>query len=233
MRPRLGIGVRILRGTERHGRGCRRSKDCILKIETFQVTEFVENCYVVKDGQEAIIIDPGDVPDRLLRSLDGLKASTIVNTHGHCDHCGGNGVLIERTGAQLACHKGDVPLLRILPEQGEMFGAVFPPCPEPGRLLEEGDTVAVGGIAFRVLHTPGHSPGHIVLVGQGVAFVGDVLFAGSIGRTDLMGGNHAQLLDSIRSKLLSLPDETIVYPGHGPSTTIGEERRHNPFLVGL
>jgi len=112
-----------------------------------------------------------------------------------------------------------------------MFGVPFPPSPDPDQYLEEGDVITVGSVSLKVLHTPGHSPGHIVLASDGFVIVGDVLFAGSIGRTDLPGGSYAQLLNSIRTKLLTLPDDTIVYCGHGPETTIGRERATNPFLV--
>jgi len=157
----------------------------------------------------------------------------IVNTHCHCDHCGGNAPLLEKTGAELAIHREDLPLLRSMELQARMFGVDVEPSPDPNRFLNEGDRIEVGGASFRVVHAPGHSPGHIVLVGDGVVFCGDVLFQGSIGRTDLPGGDYHQLLASIRDKLLVLPDETVAYTGHGPSTTIGDERRTNPFLVDL
>ncbi|HDP33593.1 MAG TPA: MBL fold metallo-hydrolase, partial [Candidatus Hydrogenedentes bacterium] len=131
----------------------------------------------------------------------------------------------------LVCHQAELPLLQTLCEQGRMFGVPFSPSPEPDRFVEHGDTVNVGNAQFEVRHAPGHSPGHVVLVGDGVVIAGDVLFAGSIGRTDLPGGSMTQLLNSIRHQLLTLPDETVVYCGHGPATTIGEERVSNPFLV--
>ena len=204
-----------------------------MEIRTIQVTPFIVNCYVVKDGDEAIVIDPGDAPASVLRALTGCTVRTIVNTHCHCDHCGGNAELVEKTKAELAIHREDLPLLHAMEMQAQMFGVSVEPSPEPTRFLQEGDTVQVGASSLKVLHTPGHSPGHIVLVGDGVVFAGDVLFEGSIGRTDLPGGDYQQLLDSIRTKLLTLPDSTVVYPGHGPSTTIGAERRSNPFLAGL
>ena len=191
------------------------------------------NSYVVTDGGEAIVVDPGEASPTLLEALDGHGVKAIVNTHCHCDHCGGNAALVKNTGAPLLCHEGDLELLRNVETQGLMFGCPFPPSPDPDRFLTEGDTITVGGVALRVLHTPGHSPGHIVLAGDGFVICGDVLFAGSIGRTDLPGGDHATLLNSIRDKLLPLPDETVVYSGHGPTTTIGAERGANPFLVGL
>ena len=204
-----------------------------MEIRTIQVTPFIVNCYVVKDGGEAIVIDPGDAPASVLRALTGCTVRMIVNTHCHCDHCGGNAELVEQTKAELAIHREDLPLLHAMEMQAQMFGVSVEPSPEPTRFLQEGDVVQVGTSSLKVLHTPGHSPGHIVLVGDGVVFAGDVLFEGSIGRTDLPGGDYQQLLDSIRTKLLTLPDNTVVYPGHGPSTTIGAERRSNPFLAGL
>jgi glyoxylase-like metal-dependent hydrolase (beta-lactamase superfamily II) len=204
-----------------------------MEIRTFQVTPFVVNCFVVKDGNEVVIIDPGDAPASLFRYISGCTVRMIVNTHCHCDHCGGNAELIARTGAELAIHKEELPFLRAMEIQAQMFGTSVPPSPDPSRYLKEGDTVEVGNTSFKVVHAPGHSPGHIMLVGDGCVFSGDVLFQGSIGRTDLPGGDHHQLLESIRKKLLTLPDETVAYPGHGPFTTIGEERRTNPFLAGL
>ena len=204
-----------------------------MEIQTFQVTPFIVNCFVVKDAGEAVVIDPGDVPPSLLRALQGIKIRLIVNTHCHCDHCGGNAELMEKTGAPLAIHREELPLLRSMEIQAQMFGVSVAPSPEPDRFLQDGDTVEVGKIALRVALVPGHSPGHIMLAGDGCVFSGDVLFEGSIGRTDLPGGDYRQLMDSIRTKLLTLPDNTVVYPGHGPSTTIGDERRANPFLVDL
>lgn len=201
-----------------------------MDIIAIPVTPFVTNCFVIRDGDEALVVDPGDVTPSLLDAIRGCRVSLIVNTHGHCDHCGGNAELVRHTGAKLAIHEADLVLLRNLREQGLMFGALFPESPDPDVFLNDGDTVSVGSITFDVRHTPGHSPGHLVLVADGTAFVGDVLLAGSIGRTDLPGSSHAQLMESIRSRLLNLPDETVVYPGHGPATSIGRERSSNPFL---
>ncbi|MCC6489346.1 MAG: MBL fold metallo-hydrolase [Candidatus Hydrogenedentes bacterium] len=197
------------------------------------MTPFVTNCFVLRDRGSALIVDPGDVTVELLKTIEGYTVDTVVNTHCHCDHCGGNAEVIKRTGARLLCHAADLPLLHALEQQGLMFGVPFPPSPEPSSYLSDGDSVTVGGVSLEVLHTPGHSPGHVVLVGDGFVIGGDVLFAGSIGRTDLPGGNYKQLLHSIRTKLLTLPDDTVVYSGHGPATTIGAERRSNPFLVDL
>ena len=204
-----------------------------MDITTVPLTPFLENCFVLKDGPEAIVVDPGEAAPELLDAIDGATVKLIINTHCHCDHCGGNAALIASTGAPLAIHEDDLPLLRAIEAQGRLFGCYFPPSPDPVRFLKHGDTISLGRNTFTVSHVPGHSPGHVALLSGGIAIVGDVLFAGSIGRTDLPGGNYRQLLESIRTKLMTLPDDTIVYCGHGPSTTIGAERRSNPFLADL
>lgn len=202
-----------------------------MEILVFTVSAFQENCFVVKDGGEAIVIDPGDTPPELLEALEGLNVRTIVNTHTHIDHVAGNAGVKEKTGAELACHRDAAPMLESVPSQGSMMGMKSAPSPAPDRFLDEGDKVTFGDQSLDVVYVPGHAPGHIALIGGGFAFVGDVLFAGSIGRTDLAGGSFEQLITSIKTKLLVLPDETVVYCGHGQSTTIGTERLTNPFLV--
>ncbi len=204
-----------------------------MKIQMFEMTPFYMNCYVLEDAGHAMVIDPGEATRELIDSLQGLKVDMVLNTHCHIDHVGGNQALVTLTGAPLVCHKADLSLLKNVEMQGQMFGVPVTPSPFPDRFIEEGDIITLGSMELKVLHTPGHAPGHIVLLGDGFVIGGDVLFAGSIGRTDLPGGDHNQLLASIRDKLLPLPDETKVYCGHGPSTTIGEERRSNPFLVNL
>lgn len=204
-----------------------------MEVVSFELTPFVTNCYVIRDSGEALVIDPGEVTPELLEAIAGFSVKKIVNTHCHCDHCGGNAGILKHTGAKLYCHQDEVPLLRHLEQQGAMFGVAFSPSPDPDVLLNEGDAVTVGGVEMRVLLTPGHSPGHVALAGDGFVFSGDVLFAGSIGRTDILGGNYDQLMRSIKIKLLPLPDDTVVYSGHGPVTTIGRERRTNPFLQDL
>ncbi|MBI3079971.1 MAG: MBL fold metallo-hydrolase [candidate division NC10 bacterium] len=194
------------------------------------------NSYLLADEvtREAALFDPGmesePVADVLAR--ERLTVTAIINTHGHFDHVFGNAYFKAKTSAPLLMHRADLDLVKRLEEQSLYFGFRATPSPPPDRFLEEGDEVRVGGIRLRVLHTPGHSPGGICLVTDGTAFVGDTLFAGSIGRTDLHGGSAETLLTSIREKLLTLPDDTVIYPGHGPATTIGHERRHNPFLTG-
>jgi hydroxyacylglutathione hydrolase len=189
------------------------------------------NCFVVEDGGEAVVIDPGEAHPALLEAISGMKVKMILNTHGHLDHCGGNADLVQATGAPLAIHEADLPLLQSMAQQGMMFGVPATPSPDPDRFLEEGDEIPIGSLTLKVVHAPGHSPGHVVFLGDGFAIAGDVLFAGSIGRTDLPGGSYHQLIASIRSKLLTLPEDTVVYSGHGPETTIGREKATNPFLV--
>lgn len=194
------------------------------------------NCYLVgcENTGKAAVIDPGgDVESilALLRQHD-MTLIMVINTHGHFDHIGANRGLLEKTGCALLIHEDDAPLLQRAAEHAALFGLSTSRSPEPTRLLKDGDTITVGDVTLRVFHTPGHSPGGICLQVDDCLFVGDTLFSGSIGRTDLPGGNHQQLIANIKDKLLGLADETRVYPGHGPATTIGQEKRHNPFLAG-
>ena len=204
-----------------------------MEILSFEMTPFMMNCYVLKDGGETLVIDPGEATEELKQCVADENVTMIFNTHCHIDHSAGNAGMVAATGAPLVCHEDDLPLLRGLAQQGQMFGFPCEASPDPDRFINEGDTVTVGSVSMKVLHTPGHAPGHVVLVGDGFVIGGDVLFNGSIGRTDLPGGDHAQLLESIKTKLWPLPDETVVYCGHGPATTIGKERATNPFLQGL
>ena len=204
-----------------------------MEIKDFTMTPFYTNCYVVSDGGEAIVMDPGEASEALLEYLKPFKVLMIINTHAHCDHCGGNEWLKDKTGAPLLLHEADLPLLQTVRQQGMMFGVDFPTSPMPDRFLQEGEVLTVGAVSFTVRLVPGHAPGHVALVGPGMVFSGDVLFSGSIGRTDLPGGDSKQLMTSIKTELMTLPDETVVYSGHGPITTIGVERISNPFLVTL
>jgi glyoxylase-like metal-dependent hydrolase (beta-lactamase superfamily II) len=196
------------------------------------------NCFVVGDEttQEAIVIDPGDEPDKILAVLRkrGLRAAAIANTHGHFDHVLGIRRVREATGARFLLHRDELPILHTTPQQVRLWlGQEMDAPPEPDGFLSEGDVVRAGGVALRVLHVPGHSPGGVAFVddaGRRV-FCGDTLFAGSIGRTDIAGGDMDTLMDSIYGKLLALADAYEVLPGHGPATTIGQERRTNPFLA--
>lgn len=204
-----------------------------MEIINLVTTPFGENCIVIRDGGEALVIDPGEATQEVLDAIDGYTVKTLVNTHAHIDHVGGNAKIIEVTGAKLACHRDCSEMLQNVSTQGQMFGMQVENSPAPDRFLEEGDSVTVGSVELKVVYVPGHAPGHIALVGDGFVIVGDVLFAGSIGRTDLPGGDYDVLMASIKNHLLTLPDETVVYSGHGPSTTIGTERSTNPFILSL
>ena len=181
------------------------------------------------------MVDPGEQADRFLAALveRRLHLSAIWLTHAHIDHIAGVRAVKAATGAPVFLHPEDRPLYDSLVTQAAWFGLELEAPPPPDRALSHGQLVSVDGIGFEVRHLPGHSPGHVCFVGPGVVLGGDVLFEGSIGRTDLPGGNLEQLLAGIRRELLTLPDETVVHPGHGPSTTIGRERRLNAFLTGV
>ena len=198
--------------------------------------QFVENCYLVVDERagECAIVDPGEEAGLILHKVaaTGAKPVAIWLTHAHIDHVLGVPRVAAETGAPVWLHSADLPLYDAVPEQAAWFGLAAPALPPPDRTYAHGDTVRVGDLSFEVRHAPGHSPGSVCLVGPGVVLGGDVLFAGSIGRTDLPGGDFDTLIASIERELLSLPEATIVYTGHGPETTVGHERRSNPFLTG-
>jgi glyoxylase-like metal-dependent hydrolase (beta-lactamase superfamily II) len=185
------------------------------------------NCYIAgcEETRKAVVIDPGDEAGRILSELDrfSLEVVYILNTHAHFDHIGANAALVKATGAPLAIHELDLPLLK---ERGgaKQFGFEIPESPQPTLLLTEGSIITFGRYSLRTIFTPGHTPGHVSFYAAGLLFDGDVLFAGGVGRTDLPGGDQDRLLDSIEKKLMVLPDETVVYSGHGPTTTIGQER---------
>jgi glyoxylase-like metal-dependent hydrolase (beta-lactamase superfamily II) len=192
------------------------------------------NCYIIgcESTKSAAVIDPGDEADRILKELakDGLTLKYIINTHGHFDHVGGNYDLKKASGADIVIHPADEPMLADLVRTAAAFGLSAQNSPAPDRTVQEGDTISFGDITLRVLDTPGHSPGGISLHTDNMVFVGDTLFAGSIGRTDLPGGDFQTLISSIKTKLFPLGDDTKVYTGHGPATSIGQEKRANPFL---
>jgi hydroxyacylglutathione hydrolase len=192
------------------------------------------NCFILADGKtrEAVVIDPGDDAPEILKIIKekGLKVKYIVNTHGHFDHIGANTALKDATGAELLIHEGDAPMMASAPMQSRAFGMNTPASPWADRYVKHGDMIEAGEVSLKVLHTPGHSPGGISLLEQGIVFTGDALFAGSIGRADLPGGDLTTLIRSIKTNLMTLPDDTKVFSGHGPASTIGEERKENPFL---
>ena len=214
----------------------------MLHYKTIPVTAFEQNCSLLWDDatpapREAAVIDPGGDLDRVLAEAQRLKLkiTQIWLTHAHIDHAGGAGALAQQLAIPvIGPHQGDADWIAALPQQGAMFGLPSAQAFTPARWLADGDTVQVGGHAIRVRHCPGHTPGHVVYHAPeiGRAFVGDVLFAGSIGRTDLPGGNHQQLIDSIITRLWPMGDATVFIPGHGPESSFGQERRGNPFVGG-
>ena len=202
-------------------------------VETLTVSPYGTNCYIYAATTlgQAIVIDPGDEGALILRRAEalGVQVATIILTHGHPDHTGALGELRAATGAMVTMHGADTDLLKDS-FLASMLGLRTSPASLPDRLLEDGQEIGMAGLVFKVLHTPGHSRGSICLLGDGLVFTGDTLFQTGIGRTDLPGGDYATIVASIQDKLMVLPDDTKVYPGHGPPTTIGYERVHNPFL---
>ena len=205
-------------------------------IKDLTVGPIMANCYIVgcEETKVAAVIDPGDEADRILIVLAeaGLTVQTIINTHGHFDHVSANQRMKEATGAELLIHALDAPMLSQLSATAAAWGMSSEDSPPPDRTIAHGDVVQVGNIALKVIHTPGHTPGGISLHSNKAVFVGDTLFAGSIGRTDFPGGDFGVLKTSIQEKLFTLDDDVTVYPGHMGLTTIGQEKRTNPF-VGL
>jgi glyoxylase-like metal-dependent hydrolase (beta-lactamase superfamily II) len=206
-----------------------------VKIQTLTVGAFQENAYLVidEDAGRAAFVDPGAQGERLVAAVrtSGARLEAIWVTHAHVDHIGGIAAIKRAYNVPVYLHPLDEPLYRAAVQHGLLFGLRVEEPPSPDRPLKEGDTLHVGSLTFRVMHVPGHAPGHVVLHGHGVAFVGDCLFAGSVGRTDLPLANAAQLARSLE-RICTLDDQTVVYPGHGPATTLGRERVSNPFLNG-
>lgn len=207
-----------------------------LEVVALPNGQFAENCYLVADRRtrDAVIIDPGEEPAMFLAELD-TRAWTLRGiwlTHAHIDHIMGVGAIRQATGAPIHLHPLDLPIYDALPQFGTWVGMQLDPPPPPDVALQHGVPVQVGRFAFDVRLTPGHSPGSVSFVGHDRVFGGDVLFNGSVGRTDLPGGDSATLMATIQTQFLSLPDSTVVHSGHGPDTTIGVERLTNPFLTG-
>ncbi|MDH3566975.1 MAG: MBL fold metallo-hydrolase [Desulfobacteraceae bacterium] len=203
-------------------------------IKELVVGPLMANCFICgcSKTKEAVVIDPGGDADTILLSLaeSKLKVKYIINTHGHFDHVSANGKMKDATGADILIHPLDAPMLEKLSSNAAFFGVSVENSPPCDQTLEEDDTVSFGDITLKVIHTPGHTPGGISLYTNGIVFVGDTLFAGSIGRTDFPGGDFNTLISSIKTKLFNMEDDIRVFSGHGPETSIGVEKRHNPFV---
>ena len=203
-------------------------------IKNIVVGPLEVNCYILgcEDTKEAAIIDPGDNADEIISNIEkeGLNPKFIINTHAHFDHIGGVKAIQDHFKIDFILHEGDLFLVENASEQATAFGLKPISKPEVNKNVTNGEKVILGNKFITVIHTPGHSPGGVCYYSGNNVFVGDTLFAGSIGRTDLPGGSYDTLINSIKENLFPLGDSTIVYPGHGPSTTIGNEKKHNPFL---
>lgn len=202
-------------------------------IKELAVGPIMANCFIVgcEKTLDAAVIDPGEDADRILMKLaeSKLTVKKIINTHGHFDHVGANRRIKEVTGGELSIHEADAFMLEQLTAMAASFGMATENSPPADVLLKDGDTISFGEVTFKVVHTPGHTPGGISLAAPGHVFVGDTLFAGSIGRTDFPGGDFQTLISSIQTRLFALPDDVVAHCGHGPATTIGQEKRTNPF----
>ncbi len=204
-------------------------------LKMLEVGPFPENTYIVGSESSGLcaIIDPGAQAKLILDELEtlGLKAKYLVNTHGHFDHTGAIAAVKEGTGASYGIHEGDEFLIKATEEAGRAYIPGFRSPPNPDFYLKEGDVLDLGDVTLTVIGTPGHTPGSVCFSVPGMVFTGDTLFLGSIGRYDFPGSNGKLLIQNIKTKLLALPDDTLVFPGHGPQTTIGDEKLWNPFLV--
>ena len=207
-----------------------------LIIETIPVGSLQTNCYLIADkaGGDALVIDPGGDAQKILSAAakHDLKIVAIVNTHGHWDHIGADPDLAEATGAKVFVHAGDVDMLGDPMQNLSLAVAAEEFSTHPDGVLADGETIEVGGLEIRVIHTPGHTPGSSSFLVAGDLFSGDLVFYESVGRTDLPGSDEGKLHESINSKVLTLPDATNIWPGHGPKTSVGWEREHNPYIMG-
>jgi len=207
-------------------------------LEMLTVGPFQENCYIIGDEASGVgaVVDPGDEAARIAMAVEqtGLEIGSIIVTHAHIDHVGGVAALVDEYACPVLMHAEAEPMLEQLPTQALMMGLRFGKIPTADRHIGEGETLEVGDLRLRPLYTPGHAPGHLsfYIEDEGLVLSGDALFAGSVGRVDLPGGSMEVLMRSIEERLMTLPDETRVYPGHGPQTEIGSERATNPFLQG-
>ena len=205
-----------------------------MKIIKLEVGQLGANCYIVycEKTLQGMVVDPGGDGDKILSILrrEKITVTAIVNTHGHADHIGGNDEVKVGTGAPILIHEEDGKMLGSAQGNLSMYIGRNLICQAADRLLKDGDTITVGEMQFKILHTPGHTLGGICIYGNDIVFSGDTLFEQSIGRTDFPGGSHPELLSSIKNKLFVLADDTVVLPGHGGNTTIGVERQTNPFI---
>jgi hydroxyacylglutathione hydrolase len=204
-----------------------------MEYRSFLVGDLMVNCYLLWSGSEAGVIDPGGPSDDLVQFLTqhSLQLKWILNTHGHADHIAGNGALQKKFGAPILIHQADRIMLTSPTANLSVFIGESIVSPDAEGVLYDGDQLTLGGESIKVIATPGHTPGGISLYTLGLVFAGDTLFQESIGRTDFPGGNHQVLMTSIKERLFTLPAETIVLPGHGESTSIGHEIKHNPFII--
>ena len=208
----------------------------VLILMELVITALAVNCYIVgcEETKEVAVIDPGGNAQTILKALNDndLKAIYIINTHGHTDHMGANRTIKDATGAQILIHENDAKMLVNAVSNFSFLTGSNITSPPAEWMLKEGDIIKVGNtVELEVIHTPGHTTGGICLKTDSIVFVGDTLFNGSIGRTDFPGGSYKDIIDSIKEKLMCYDDDTVCYPGHGPATTIGFERRYNPFLI--
>jgi len=205
-------------------------------LEMLTVGPFQENCYIIGDEGVGALIDPGDEAARIALAVEqtNLEIGSIIVTHAHIDHVGAVAALVDEYSCPVLMHADAEPMLKQLPTQAMMMGMKFGKVPAVDRRVEDEEVLEVGALKLRSLYTPGHAPGHLAFYveDEGLVLSGDALFAGSVGRVDLPGGSMEVLMRSIEERLLTLPDKTRVYPGHGPQTTIGNERTSNPFLQG-
>ncbi len=212
-----------------------------MRVDMLTVGVFQSNCFIAscEETMEAIIVDAGGDPERILDAVKdlGVAVKMIVNTHAHIDHVTALSDVVAAFSVPVLMHKDEMPVYELIPQQASMFGLPAPALVPIDRFIAEGDTVSLGQMTGHVIDTPGHSPGGISLVFADEkpprVFVGDVLFQGSIGRTDLMGADHGQMMDTLKNVIMKLPDDMVVYSGHGPETTIGAEKKTNPFLLQL